>query len=100
MSGSTERQGEVSRHGGCELLFGEGAVKDTLDGKLFGVETWAARGLEDERDKVDVWIPVKFGLLSSLGHVTWAGARCCNGSWAAGEKGDTMARGTSWNHCD
>ena len=35
-------------------------------------------GLEDERDKVDVWISVTFGLLSSLGHVTWAGAGCCN----------------------
>ena len=24
-----------------------------------------------KRDKVDMWIPVKFDFLSSLGHVTW-----------------------------
>ena len=34
----------------------------------------AACGLEDERVRVDVWMPVNFGLVSSLGHVTWAGA--------------------------
>ena len=88
----TGRLGEVSRSCGCELLFGDGAVKDALDGgpgvsdgewrivcvfravadELLGVISRAACGLQDERGKVDVWISVEFALLSSLGHVTWA----------------------------
>ena len=39
-------------------------------------------GLQDERNKVDVWISIKFDLLCSFGHVTWAGAGCSNDSWA------------------
>ena len=50
-----------------------------------GVVSRAASGLEDARDKVDVWISVKINPLSSLGHVTWAGAGCSNESRAAGE---------------
>ena len=56
----------------------------------------AAGGPQDERDKVDVWISVKFDLLSSLDHVTWAGAACCNECWAAREwkhNGDIHVRG-------
>ena len=45
-----------------------------------GVWSRTAGGLKDERDKVDVWISVKFALLSSLGRV----------SWALQEKGATM----------
>ena len=39
---------------------------------------WArpACGLKNERDKIDVWVPVKFGLLRSLGHKS----RFCAGS--------------------
>ena len=113
---STGRLGEVSRSCGCELLFGDGAVKDALDGgpgvsdggwrivcvfravadELLGVMSRAACGLQDERDKVDVWISVEFALLCSLGHVTWAGAGCCNEVWAAREwsdNGDIEVRG-------
>ena len=39
-----------------------------------------------ERDEVDVWISVDFGLLSSLGHVAWAGADCCNEGPGAGKR--------------
>ena len=53
--------------------------------ELLGVISRAACGLQDERDKVDVWISINFDLLCSLGHVIWAGR--------AGllEKGGTMA---------
>ena len=85
-------------------MWNNGAAKDTLNGltrclrmaceglsaslmrfvdELFGVVSRAASGLEDEGDKVDVWISVKFDLFSSLGHVTWAGVGCRNASWAA-----------------
>ena len=53
----------------------------------------AACGLQDEWDKVDVWISV---LLCSLGHVACAFAGCCNEGWAAGEwrdNGDIEVRG-------
>ena len=40
---------------------------------------WArlACGLKNERNKIDVWVPVEFGLLRSLGHKSWfcAGSR-------------------------
>ena len=45
---------------------------------------------------VDVWIPVKFDLLCSLGPVTWAGTGCWSEGWAAGEcrdDGDIKVRG-------
>ena len=73
-SGSAERQGEVSRGCSCELLFGDGAVEDALDGgpgggfvcifhevadELLDVVPGAACGFQDERDKVDVWISAK-----------------------------------------
>ena len=58
--------------------------------ELLGVVSGAASGLKCERDEVDVWISVEFGLLSSLGHVAWAGADCCNEAGLL-EKGDTMA---------
>ena len=32
VTGATGRRGGVSRGSGCELLFGNGAVKDALDG--------------------------------------------------------------------
>ena len=35
-------------------------------------------GLKDERNEVDVWIPVEFGLLRSLGHKSWFCAGCRN----------------------
>ena len=50
---------------------------------FLGVVSRAASGLEDEGDKVDVWISVKFDLFSSLANVTWAGAGCRSESWAA-----------------
>ena len=28
-------------------------------------------GLDDEGNKIDVWVPVEFGLLRSLGHKSW-----------------------------
>ena len=52
----------------------------------------SAGGLKDERDKVDVRISVKIGFLSSLGHVSWSGAGCCNegrGCWR---------KETQWQH--
>ena len=61
-----------------------------------GVWPRAASGLEDERDKVDVWISVKFVLLSPLCHVSWAGAGCGNKTRAAGERsnnGNIKVRG-------
>ena len=36
----------------------------------------STNGLEDEKDEEDVWVSVEFALLSSLGHVSWAGAGC------------------------
>ena len=42
-------------------------------------------GLEYEGDMVDVWISVKFGFLSSLGHVSWSGA-CSDKRRVAGDK--------------
>ena len=39
--------------------------------ELLGVVSRAASGLQDDRDKVDMWISVTFDFLSSLGHVTW-----------------------------
>ena len=53
-------------------------------------DTWsafAASSLQDERDKADVWISVKFGLFSSLSHVTWTGAGCSNEGRVAGKGG-------------
>ena len=46
--------------------------------EFYGMWSGAAGGLKDERDKVDVWISVKFTLLSYIGHVSWAGAGCGN----------------------
>ena len=37
--------------------------------ELFGVDSRAASGFQDERDKIDMWISLKFDLLRSLGHV-------------------------------
>ena len=54
--------------------------------ELFGVVSRAAGGLQDERDRADVWTSFKFDLLSSLGCVTWAGAACNNENWAAVER--------------
>ena len=64
--------------------------------ELFGVVFRAACGLRDERNKIDVWISIKFDLLCSLGIVNWAGAGCCNEDWAAWEwrdNGDIEVRG-------
>ena len=92
-----------SHNGGCELLFGDGAVEHTLDGlpgvpdgkwQVIGIShevanvfpgVWArpACCLEDERNEVDVWISVTFVLLRSFGHKSWF----CVGCW---EKGATM----------
>ena len=60
--------------------------------------TRAAGGLQDERDKVDEWISVKFALLSSLGQVAWAGAGRRNEGRAAGkwrDNGDIKVRGVA-----
>ena len=77
-------------------------MEDTLDGRpsrgkwrVVGIfhevaDELFGSGLQDEQDKVDVWISVNFDLVSSLGHVTWAGAGCCDEGWVAGEK-RTMA---------
>ena len=76
----------AKRHVAVALLFGNGAVEDTLDGRpgvsdgewrvvgtfqevadeLFGVASRAAGGLQDERDKVDVWISVEFDHLMAM----------------------------------
>ena len=88
---------QESRNGCRELLFGDGTVKNTLDGgpsvsdsnwwvvsisqqvvnEFPGMWTRSACCLKDERDQVDVWVPVEFGLLRSLGHKSWfcAGSR-------------------------
>ena len=78
------------RNGSCELLFGDGAVEYALYGRpsvsygkwrvvgvshevvdeLFGVVSNAASRLQDERNWVDVWAPIKLDLLCFLGHVT------------------------------
>ena len=94
---------------GCcwEPMFGYSAVEDTLwmvdqvsrmaSGGLsasfmkllmnfFGVVSRAASGPQDERNKVDVWVSIKLDLLGSLGHMTWAGAGCCDEGWVAGER--------------
>ena len=36
-----------------------------------GMRTGSASCLKNERDKIDVRIPIKLGLLRSLGHKTW-----------------------------
>ena len=69
--------GEGGRRRGGVSVFHE--VADEFSGVL----SRAAGGLKDERDKVDVWISVEFALLSSFGHVSWAGAGSGNKGWAA-----------------
>ena len=88
---------QESRNGCHELLFGDGTVKNTLDGgpsvsdsnwwvvsisqqivnEFPGMWTRSASCLKNERDQIDVWVPVEFGLLRSLGHKSWfcAGSR-------------------------
>ena len=88
---------QESRNGCRKLLFGDGTVEDTLDGgpsvsdsnwwvvstsqqivnEFPGMWTRPACGLKNERDQIDVWVPVEFGLLRSLGHKSWfyAGSR-------------------------
>ena len=88
---------QESRNGCRKLLFGDGTVENTLDGgpsvsdsnwwfvrisqqvvnEFPGMWTRSTCCLENERDKIDVWIPVKLGLLRSLCHKTWfcAGSR-------------------------
>ena len=64
--------------------------------ELLGVESRAASGLQDERNKIDMWISIKFDLLRSSGCVTWAGTGCSNESWAGRERddnGDIKVRG-------
>ena len=83
---------QVSRMASGEVV----CVFHEVADELLGVVSRAARGLQAERNKVDVWMSVKFDLLCSLGHVTWAGAGCCNEGWAAGEwrdNGDIKVRG-------
>ena len=110
VSDGTGRLGKVSRGCCCELLVGDGAVKDALDGRpcvsdgewrvvgvshevadeLLGVVSRAACSLQGERDKVDAWISVKFDLLCSLamrfGRVLAAAVRS-----GLLEHGETMA---------
>ena len=79
------------------MLFGDGAVEHTLNGgpcvpdglwrfvsishevvnEFPGMWARPTCGLNDERNEVDVWIPVEFVLLRSLGHKSWfcAGSR-------------------------
>ena len=46
---------------------------------------WAAGGVQDERNKIDMWISVKFDLLRSLCHVAWAGVGSGNEGWTVGK---------------
>ena len=77
-------------------MFGDGIVEDTLDGgpgvldgwwRVVGISQevayeflgmWARPtcGLQDERNEVDVWIPVEFVLFGSLGHKSLFCAGC------------------------
>ena len=59
--------------------------------ELFGVVSTAACSLQDERNKIDVWISIKFDVLCSLGIVSWASAGCCNEGLGLLGNGQTMA---------
>ena len=48
-------------------------------------------GLQDERNEVDVWISVKFDLLCSFCHVTWAGVLAAATRAGLLQNGETMA---------
>ena len=94
---TTDSRPQESRNGCRELLFGDGTVENTLDGgptvsdsnwwvvsisqqvvnEFPGMWTRSTCCLKNERDQIDVWVPVKFGLLRSLGHKSWfcAGSR-------------------------
>ena len=85
-----------SRNGGRDLLFGDGTAEDTLDGgpsvsdsQWWVISVWhevanefpgmwarPACGLKNERNEIDVWIPVEFVLLRSFGHMSWFCAGC------------------------
>ena len=62
-------------------VFHEGADE------LLSMVSRAACGLQDEGDKVDVWVPIKTDLLGSLGHVTRPGTGCGSEAWAGRERG-------------
>ena len=82
---------QESRNSCHELLFGDGTVKHTLDGgpivsdsnwwvvsisqqivnEFPGMWTRSTSCLKNERDKIDVWVPVELGLLRTLGHKSW-----------------------------
>ena len=104
-----------SRNDGCKLLFGDGAVEHTLNGgpsvsdglwwvvnisqeiasEFPGMWARPTCGLKDERNEVDVWIPVEFVLLRSLGHKSWFCAGCRNQGRTARERsnnGDIQIR--------
>ena len=53
------------------------SISQQIVSEFPGMWTRSACCLKDGRDKIDVWVPVEFGLLRSLGHKTWfcAGSR-------------------------
>ena len=53
------------------------SISQQIVNEFPGMWTRSACCLKDERDQVDVWVPVEFGLLRSFGHKSWfcAGSR-------------------------
>ena len=53
------------------------SISQQIINEFPGTRARSASCLKSERDKIDVWVPVEFGLLRSLGHKTWfcAGSR-------------------------
>ena len=53
------------------------SISQQIVNEFPGMWTRSASCLKNKRDQMDVWVPVKFGLLRSLGHKTWfcAGSR-------------------------
>ena len=52
------------------------SISQQIINEFLGMWARSASCLKNERDKIDVWIPVELGLLRSLGHKAWL----CTGS--------------------
>ena len=47
------------------------SISQQIINEFPGMWTRSASCLKNERDKIDVWVPVELGLLRSVGHKTW-----------------------------
>ena len=52
------------------------SISEQIVNEFPGMWARSASCLKNERNKIDVWIPVEFGLLRSFGHISWFCAGC------------------------